>query len=100
MVCSVDKRIKAAVLLGGGLYGIPSIDREMMGLAKHIAMPVQMVNGRSDNWGQEFLLGSFATSPDRRRFVQFDSDHSLAGFAKDVIRVNLEWFDRFLGPVR
>jgi hypothetical protein len=100
VVCSVDKRIKAAVLLGGGLYGIPSIDREMMGLAKHIAMPVQMVNGRSDNWGQEFLLGSFATSPDRRRFVQFDSDHSLAGFAKDVIRVNLEWFDRFLGPVR
>jgi len=100
VVCSVEQRIKAAVLLGGGLWGIPSSDREKMGLAKHITMPVQMVNGRSDNFGQEFLLGSFATPPDRKRFVQFDGDHALAGFAEDVIKVNLEWFDRFLGPVR
>ena len=100
VVCSVEQRIKAAVLLGGGLWGIPSSDREKMGLAKHITIPVQMVNGRSDNFGQEFLLGSFATPPDRKRFVQFDGDHALAGFAKDVIKVNLEWFDRFLGPVR
>jgi hypothetical protein len=59
-----------------------------------------MVSGRSDMWGQEVLLRSFATPPDHKRFLQFDGDHSLAGFEKDVIRVNLEWFDKFLGPVR
>jgi serine/threonine protein kinase len=36
----------------------------------------------------------------RKRHVVFDADHSLAGLDKDIIRVNLEWFDRYLGPVR
>jgi len=72
----------------------------MMGFASHIAMPIQMVSGRSDQWGQEFLLRAFATPPGRKRFIQFDGDHSLAGFEQDVIRVNLEWFDTYLGKVR
>jgi len=38
--------------------------------------------------------------PDRKRHIVFDADHSLAGFEKDVMKVNFEWFDRFLGPVR
>ena len=100
VVCAVEPRIKAAVLVGGGLYGIPSVDREMMGFASHISMPLQMVNGRSDAWGQDFLLAALATPSDRRRFKQFDGDHSLAGYEKDVIRVNLEWFDKYLGKVR
>lgn len=32
--------------------------------------------------------------------VRFDGDHTLAGFAKDVKKVNLEWFDKYLGKVR
>ena len=100
LVCSVELRIKAAVLQGGGLYGDPSLDRDLVGLSHHISVPVQMVNGRSDNWGQEIMLGYFTTPPDRKRFMQFDGDHTLAGFENDVMKVNLEWFDRFLGPVR
>jgi dienelactone hydrolase len=100
VVCAVEPRIKAAVLVGGGLYGIPSTDREMMGLAHHISAPIQMVNGRSDSWGQDFLLAALATPADRKRFLRFDGDHSLAGFENDVIRLNLEWFDKYLGPVR
>ena len=34
----------------------------------------------------------------------FDSppacDHSLSGIQKDVVKANLEWFDRYLGPVK
>jgi hypothetical protein len=59
-----------------------------------------MVSGRSDNWGQEVLLAALATPSNRKRFIQFDGDHSLSGFERDVIRVNLEWFDRYLGPPR
>jgi formylglycine-generating enzyme required for sulfatase activity/tRNA A-37 threonylcarbamoyl transferase component Bud32 len=100
IVCAVEPRVKATVIVGGGMYGVPAVDREMMGFASRISSPVQMVSGRSDMWGQEVLLRSFATPPDHKRFLQFDGDHSLAGFEKDVIRVNLEWFDKFLGPVR
>jgi serine/threonine protein kinase/dienelactone hydrolase len=100
VVSAADPRIKAAVLVGGGMYGDPSTDREMIGFASRIWVPLQMVSGRSDNWGQEVLLASLATPSSRKRFIQFDGDHSLAGFEKDVIRVNLEWFDRYLGPPR
>jgi dienelactone hydrolase len=104
VVSAVEQRIKAVVLQGGGLYGSlegnPSVDREILGLARHISVPVLLVNGISDNWGQDVLLGSMATPPDRKRRIQFDGDHTLAGFEKDFMKVNLEWFDRFLGPVR
>jgi hypothetical protein len=99
-VCAVEQRIKTAVLLGGGLWGVPSLDRDIMGFSQHVSIPVQMVNGRSDNYGQEFILSHFTTPPDRKRYISFDGDHTLAGFEKDVIKVNLEWFDRYLGPVR
>jgi len=58
-----------------------------------------MVNGRSDAWGQDFLLAGLATPSDRKRFLQFDGDHSLAGYENEVIRENLAWFDKYLGKV-
>jgi serine/threonine protein kinase/dienelactone hydrolase len=104
MASAVEQRLKAVVLQGGGLFGSldgdSSTDRERLGLARHISVPVQLVNGISDNWGQDVLLGSMATPPDRKRRIQFDGDHTLAGFEKDFMKVNLEWFDRYLGPVR
>ena len=100
VVCAIDARVKAAVLVGGGLWGIDATDREMIGFAHHISIPLQMVNGRSDNWGQNFLLAALATPSDRKRFLSFDGDHSLAGYENEVIRENLAWFDKYLGKVR
>ena len=100
MACAMEHRIRAAVFIGGGFYGIPSLDRDLAGFSRHISMPVLMVNGRSDNFGQDFMLGYFLTPPAQKRLQQFDGDHTLAGFEKDVKRVNLDWFDKYLGKVR
>jgi dienelactone hydrolase len=96
MVCAAEKRLKAAVLQGAAMN-----DDAMMGFARHCSAPVQMVNGSSDGFGSPLpLFNILGTSPDRKRALTFDSDHTLAGFEKDVIRVNLEWFDKYLGKVR
>jgi formylglycine-generating enzyme required for sulfatase activity/dienelactone hydrolase len=100
MICAVEKRFKAAVFLGAGLGGDPSLNREIVGFAHYCSTPVQMVNGRSDGYGQQPVFDGLKTPPDQKRHVEFDGDHTLAGFEKDVMKVNLEWFDRFLGPVR
>ena len=96
MACALGHRIRAAVFIGGGFYGIPSLDRDLAGFSRHISMPILMVNGRSDNFGQEIWLGLFQTRPDQKRLQSFDGDHTLAGFEKDVKRVNLDWFDKYL----
>jgi len=96
-VCAVEKRIKVEVLLGGGL-DFP----EMLGFVSRCSTPTQMVNGRQDGYAerQAPMFNALALPADRKNHVVFPSDHSLVGFEKDVMKVNLEWFDRFLGPVR
>jgi eukaryotic-like serine/threonine-protein kinase len=99
MACALERRIRAAVFIGGGFWGIPALDRDLAGFSRHISMPILMVNGRSDNFGQEIMLGYFLTPPAQKRLQPFDGDHTLAGFEKDVKRVNLDWFDKYLGSV-
>ena len=100
MALAAEPRIKAAVLLGGGLVGTDSQIFDRVGFSRHIASPVRLINGRSDRWEQNRMLGLFPTPDDRKSFVQLDGDHTLAGYEKDVMKLTLEWFDRFLGPVR
>ena len=96
-VCAVENRFKVAVLLGGGLY-----EPELLGFTHRCTTPTQMVNGRFDGYAenQAPLFHALATPADRKRHVVFDSDHSLSGFRKEIVKANLEWFDRYLGPVR
>ena len=77
-------------------------DRELLGFVRRCSTPTQMVNGRADGYAesQAPLFRNLGTPADHKRHVVFASDHSLSGFQKDVVKVNLEWFDRYLGPVR
>lgn len=96
-VCAVEKRIKAAVLAGGGLY-----EPEMLGFVHRSTTPTLMINGRADGYAerQAPMFRALGAPADLKRHVVFDSDHTLAGYENESIRVSLEWFDRFLGPVR
>jgi formylglycine-generating enzyme required for sulfatase activity/dienelactone hydrolase len=96
-VCSVEKRIKAEVLLGGGLY-----EPQMLGFISRCTTPTEMINGRFDGYAesQAPMFRALGAPADQKRHVVYESDHALAAFQKDVVKVSLEWFDRFLGPVR
>ena len=78
---------------------------EVLGWAHRVTVPTQMVNGRYDSTlpleeVQRPLFHALGTRDADKRHVVFDTDHQLSGFAKEMVRVNLEWLDRYLGPVR
>ncbi len=50
--------------------------------------------------GMGEVYRALRTPAGQKRHVVFDADHSLQGFQNEIVKVNLEWFDRFLGPVR
>jgi dienelactone hydrolase len=98
--CAVDSRLKACLIVSGG-----APYPEVLGFARRVTIPVQMVNGRYDSLlpyeeSQRPLFRALGTREELKRHVVFDTDHMLSGFDKEMVRVNLEWLDRFLGPVR
>jgi dienelactone hydrolase len=100
LVCAADARLKAATLICGGIGSRP----EILGWARRVTIPTQMVNGRFDGLFpcKESQLPMFRTlgTPDTdKRFVLLDTDHQLSGADRDVMKANLEWLDRYLGPV-
>jgi eukaryotic-like serine/threonine-protein kinase len=100
MICAVEKRFRTAVLQGAGLNGIEPMDSEELGFSRRCSIPTQMVNGRFDGSGQDAVFQALGMPLQRKRHIQFDGDHTLGGFEKDFMKVNLEWFDKYLGPVR
>ena len=99
LACASENRIKAAVLVGAGLP-FPIIAN----WAHRVTIPIQMANGRFDysqvEESQVPLFRAFATPPEHKRHLLWDSDHMISGYEKEVIAKNLEWFDKYLGPVR
>lgn len=100
---ALEPRIRAAVLVGGGLYGdrsLPEVD--VFNFAPRVRTPVLMLGGRYDFMAvpatQQFplfrLLGS---RPAEKQIIQFNSGHVPA--AQDLMRETLSWLDRYFGPV-
>jgi predicted esterase len=102
---AVEKRLKAAVFLSGGLP--PSGETpilEPINYAPRITIPVLMVNGRFDEvfpveTNQLPLLQLLGTPAADKRHVLLDSGHGSPPRA-EVLRETLGWFDKYLGPVR
>ena len=100
MVCAAEKRFRAAVFQGAGLFGMEPWDSEELGFSQRCSIPVQMVNGRSDGAARDAVFSALGVPPDRKRKIEFNGDHTLGGFEKEFIKANLEWFDKHLGSVR
>ncbi len=102
---AVETRIKAAVLLSGGLPLVelpPSVD--VVNYAPRIRIPVLMVNGRFDEAvpveaAQLPLFRLLGSPPDQKRHVLLNSGHGSPPRA-EVLRETLGWYDKYLGEVR
>jgi dienelactone hydrolase len=103
LACASDARFKVAVLRCGGLT--QARGNEVLGWADRVRLPVQMVNGRFDSLfpaedNSSVLFDALGTAGSDKRHVLLPSDHQLTGQQREVMKVELEWFDRYLGPVR
>ena len=104
LVTALEPRLKASVLLGGGLPSAvfpPEIDP--INFAPRVRVPTLMVAGRSDflvpiQTAQAPLFRLLGVAPEHKRQALFDGGHA-PGQLPVVIREILDWFDKYLGPV-
>jgi formylglycine-generating enzyme required for sulfatase activity/dienelactone hydrolase len=98
---ALEPRLKAGVLLWGGLGNVAPAEVNSLHFAPRCTVPTLMVNGRFD------MLFPLETSqlPMYRLLGAADKDHFLVdaghvAFNQEVIRRVLGWLDKYLGPVK
>ncbi len=100
---AVEKRIRAAVLVGGGLaMQACAPDADPFNFAPRVSQPVLMVNGRYDFFfpvetSQVPMFQSIGTRTDDKRHVIFEAGHLPPNDL--LIKEVLDWFDRYLGTI-
>jgi hypothetical protein len=102
---AVEDRIKAAILVDGGLepHSFERRERDPVHYLPRITIPVLMLNGRYDagnptKEAQEPMFRLLGTDPARKRYTLTDSSHVAAPTAERV-QETVSWFDQHLGPV-
>lgn len=105
-VLAVEPRIKAAVLISGGISvrtgTHPMLD--LVNYAPRIRFPVLMINGRFDHIlpyerSQRRLFTLLGSPADQKEHIVYDGGH-FAYPLNSVARDASNWFDRYLGAVR
>ena len=100
----VEKRIKAAVLHVGGLPNVrflPEVDP--FNFVAHVRMPILMVNGEFDpifplETHQKPMFELLGTPSEHKRHYYTPAAHRVPRNVR--IREVLNWFDKYLGPVK
>jgi eukaryotic-like serine/threonine-protein kinase len=100
---SLEPRIKVAVLASGGLrYNYPP-EIQPANFAPRVKVPVLLVNGKDDFQtpleAQRRLLDLLGTPAEHKRHVALEGGHAPNDW-RSLIREVLDWFDKYLGPVR
>jgi dipeptidyl aminopeptidase/acylaminoacyl peptidase len=104
IITGLDTRLKASVLVGGGLFSAPfPPEVNPINFAPRITVPTLMVNGRDDfsyplEASQLPLFRQLGPPADRKRHAVLEGGH-IPLKVHDVMREELDWFDRYLGPV-
>jgi serine/threonine protein kinase/formylglycine-generating enzyme required for sulfatase activity/cephalosporin-C deacetylase-like acetyl esterase len=101
---ALEGRIKVIALVGGGFdlhKTLPEVDP--FNFAARIRVPVLMVNGRYDSAysidrSQNPMFRLLGTPERDKRHALFESGHIVP--KNLVIKEVLDWFDRYLGPVK
>jgi dienelactone hydrolase/predicted Ser/Thr protein kinase len=101
-----QSRLKTAVFLDGGYFLFqqpPGGDQS--DFAPRLKVPVLMVNGRYDydfppNLSQDPLFRMLGTPEADKQHVLFDTPHDVRGQRTELVKVVLDWLDKYLGRVR
>lgn len=107
---ALEPRIKAGVLLMGGLPG-PIQSREFLPpeinpatFAPRVSVPVLMINGRDDvifiyETAQVPLFNLLGSSPNKKKHKTYPGAHSVFGWYDEMVRATLDWLDEQFGPI-
>ncbi len=101
---ALERRIKVAVLIGGGLYfekALPEVDQ--INFAPRVTIPTLMINGRYDYFyppesSQNPMVRLLGTPEKDKRHIVFESGHTPPLY--ELLKEALGWLDRYLGPIK
>jgi dipeptidyl aminopeptidase/acylaminoacyl peptidase len=100
---SLEPRIKVAVLLSAGLRFNYPPEIQPANFAPRVKVPVLLINGRDDFQApieaQLRMFELLGTPPEHKRHVALEGGHAPADL-RGMIREVLDWYDKYLGPVR
>jgi len=105
VILANDHRIKAAVLLGGGLPAEADLpETDQINFVPRVTTPVLMLNGRYDfvepvETSQQPMFDLLGTPAADKRHVIFETGHAVVTI-QPMIKEVLDWLDKYLGPVQ
>jgi pimeloyl-ACP methyl ester carboxylesterase len=100
---AVEDRFRTGVLMQGGFFERVPPEVDPLHFAPRVKIPTLMINGRDDflfplEGSQRPLFRLLGTPEKDKRHVLFNAGHDI--FNPGVIRIILDWLDRYLGPVK
>jgi dienelactone hydrolase len=105
IMIAVEPRIRASILVGGGLYHWRRPpESEALNFLPRVNIPTLMLNGRYDFFfssktSQGLMFDLLGTAPADKKHRIFESGH-IPAERQEVIKEILDWLDRYLGPVK
>ncbi len=103
VITAVEERLKASVLMPGGLGGGGRAEVDPVNYVSRVKIPTLLLNGRYDR-SRPYeamvrpLYELLGTPAEDKRLILYDTDHipSRNEFVKEI----LAWLDKYLGPAR
>jgi formylglycine-generating enzyme required for sulfatase activity/pimeloyl-ACP methyl ester carboxylesterase len=100
---ALEPRIKVAVFASGGLRFNYPPETQPANFAPRVKVPVLLINGRDDFQAplesQQRLFELLGTPAEHKRHVALEGGH-VPNDWRGLIKEVLDWFDKYLGPVR
>ena len=101
---AIEQRIKAVALHVGGMVmnkSLPEVDQ--INFLPRVKQPVIMLNGKYDMFfpietSQMPMFNFLGTPKEDKKFQVYEAGHLVP--KADLVRGVVEWFDKYLGPVK
>jgi dienelactone hydrolase len=103
LVPAVEPRIQVCVLASGGFEFNPSLPEvDVVNFVSRVKQPVLMLNGRYDfvfpvEASQDPFYRLLGSRQDQKKHLLYDASHIIP--MNELIKEELNWLDRYLGPV-
>ncbi|HYA42768.1 MAG TPA: SUMF1/EgtB/PvdO family nonheme iron enzyme [Syntrophobacteraceae bacterium] len=103
IIPAVEDRLKASVLIAGGIEEAPLPETAQINYVTRVKIPTLMLNGKYDTLlpyetEQKPMFDLLGTPAEHKRLILYETDHLPP--RNETIKETLAWLDRYLGPVK
>jgi formylglycine-generating enzyme required for sulfatase activity/dienelactone hydrolase/predicted Ser/Thr protein kinase len=103
VIPAVEERLKASVLIVGGMWASPRPEARAPSYVSRVRTPTLMLNGRYDmtfpfETAVKPMFDLLGTPAADKRLRLYDTDHFVP--RDERVKETLAWLDRYLGPVK